>query len=103
MNIKEQQVINLTGDIDYAPLTMQLSLEDRRTLANSLLKLGYKNTSNLLTYTEKRWEDAESKIKEKEPLLFTCSWVGSDIEYLRGYQKALEEIRKYIIGEEISE
>lgn len=50
MTKKEQQAANLTGDIDYAPLTMQLSLEDRRTLANSLLKLGYRNMSDLLDF-----------------------------------------------------
>ena len=51
---KELQIMNFTSDIDYAPLTVELSLEDRRTLANSLLKLGYRNMSDLLEFIEER-------------------------------------------------
>ena len=39
---KEKEIFDLTVDIDFAPLSVQLSLEDRKTLANALLMLGYK-------------------------------------------------------------
>lgn len=42
MTKKEKEIFDLATDIDYAPLSVQLSLEDRKTLANTLLKLGYK-------------------------------------------------------------
>lgn len=37
-----KEIFDLATDIDYATLSVQLSLEDRKTLANTLLKLGYK-------------------------------------------------------------
>ena len=39
---KEKEIFDLTVDIDFAPLSVQLSLEDWKTLANALLMLGYK-------------------------------------------------------------
>ena len=42
MTKKEKEIFDLTVDIDFAPLSVQLSLEDRKTLASALLKLGYK-------------------------------------------------------------
>lgn len=42
MTKKEKEIFDLAIDIDYASLSVQLSLEDRKTLANTLLKLGYK-------------------------------------------------------------
>ena len=42
MTNREKEIFDLAVDIDYAPLSVQLSLEDRKTLANTLLKLGYK-------------------------------------------------------------
>ena len=42
MTSKEKEIFDLTVDIDFAPLSVQLSLEDRKTLANALLMLGYK-------------------------------------------------------------
>ena len=42
MTNKEKEIFDLTVDIDFAPLSVQLSLEDRKTLANALLMLGYK-------------------------------------------------------------
>lgn len=39
---KEKEIFDLTVDIDFAPLSVQLSLEDRKILANALLMLGYK-------------------------------------------------------------
>ena len=42
MTKKEKEIFDLTVDIDFAPLSIQLSLEDRKTLANTLLMLGYK-------------------------------------------------------------
>ena len=42
MTKKEKEIFDLATDIDYAPLSVQLSLEDRKTLANALLMLGYK-------------------------------------------------------------
>lgn len=42
MTKKEKEIFDLVTNIDYAPLSVQLSLEDRKTLANTLLKLGYK-------------------------------------------------------------
>lgn len=88
---KEQRVANLTGDIDYAPLTVQLSLEDRKTLANSLLKLGYRNTSDLLKFIQEKQEAAESS-KEKDPEHF--------LSYF-GYYIALDVIKRWIEGEDI--
>ena len=42
MTSKEKEIFDLTVDIDFVPLSVQLSLEDRKTLANTVLKLGYK-------------------------------------------------------------
>ena len=42
MTKKEKEIFDLATDIDYAPLSAQLSSEDQKTLANTLLKLGYK-------------------------------------------------------------
>ena len=42
MTKEEKEIFDLATDIDYAPLSVQLSLEDRKILANILLKLGYK-------------------------------------------------------------
>lgn len=41
----EKEIFDLTTDIDFAPLSVELSLEDRKTLANTLLKLGYKKVN----------------------------------------------------------
>ena len=43
MTDKEKELFDLAVDIDFAQLSAQLSLEDRKTLANALLMLGYKN------------------------------------------------------------
>lgn len=45
MTKKEKEIFDLTVDIDFAPLSVQLSLEDRKTLANALLMLGYKKVN----------------------------------------------------------
>lgn len=45
MTDKEKEIFDLATDIDYAPLSVQLSLEDRKTLANTLLKLGYRKVN----------------------------------------------------------
>ena len=42
MTSKEKEIFDLAVDIDFAPLSVQLSLEDRKILANALLMLGYK-------------------------------------------------------------
>ena len=42
MTKKEKEIFDLATDIGYATLSVQLSLEDRKTLANALLMLGYK-------------------------------------------------------------
>lgn len=42
MTKEEKEIFDLATDIDYASLSVQLSLEDRKILANILLKLGYK-------------------------------------------------------------
>ena len=42
---KENAIFDLTVDIDFAPLSVQLSLEDRKILANALLMLGYKKVN----------------------------------------------------------
>ena len=42
MTKKEKEIFDLTIDIDFATLSVQLSLEDRKILANALLMLGYK-------------------------------------------------------------
>ena len=42
MTSKEKEIFDLAVDIDFAPLSVQLSLEDRKTLAKALLMLGYK-------------------------------------------------------------
>lgn len=42
---KEKEIFELAIDIDYAPLSVELSLEDRKTLANTLLNLGYKKVN----------------------------------------------------------
>ena len=42
MTSKEKEIFDLAVDIDFAPLSVQLSLEDRKTLANALLMLGHK-------------------------------------------------------------
>lgn len=42
MTKEEKEIFDLATDIDYALLSVQLSLEDRKILANILLKLGYK-------------------------------------------------------------
>ena len=39
MTKKEKEIFDLATNIDYTPLSVQLSLEDRKTLANTLLKL----------------------------------------------------------------
>ena len=39
---KEKEIFDLTVYIDFAPLSVQISLEDRKTLAKALLMLGYK-------------------------------------------------------------
>lgn len=44
--IKEKEIFDLAVDIDFAPLSVQLSLEDRKTLANTLLKLGYRKINS---------------------------------------------------------
>ena len=41
MTSKEKEIFDLTVDIDFAPLSVQLSLEDRKSLDNALLMLGY--------------------------------------------------------------
>lgn len=46
MTKKEKEIFDLAVDIDYAALSVQLSLEDRKTLANTLLKLGYKKVNS---------------------------------------------------------
>ncbi len=46
MTKKEKEIFDLATDIDYALLSVQLSLEDRKTLANTLLKLGYKKENS---------------------------------------------------------
>lgn len=43
---KEKEIFELAIDIDYAPLSVELSLEDRKTLANTLLNLGYKKVNS---------------------------------------------------------
>ncbi len=55
MTKKEKEIFDLTVDIDFAPLSVQLSLEDRKTLANTLLKLGYKKEirDNLKRYKKR--------------------------------------------------
>lgn len=45
MTKKEKEIFDLATDIDYATLSAQLSLEDRKTLANALLMLGYKKVN----------------------------------------------------------
>lgn len=45
MTNREKEIFDLAVDIDYAALSVQLSLEDRKTLANTLLKLGYKKVN----------------------------------------------------------
>lgn len=45
-SVKEKEIFDLAVDIDFAPLSVQLSLEDRRTLANALLKLGYRKINS---------------------------------------------------------
>ena len=45
MTKKEKEIFDLVTDIDYATLSVQLSLEDRKTLANTLLKLGYRKVN----------------------------------------------------------
>ena len=45
MTKKEKEIFDLAVDIDFAPLSVQLSLEDRKTLANTLLMLGYKKVN----------------------------------------------------------
>ena len=45
MTDKEKEIFDLIVDIDFAPLSVQLSLEDRKTLANDLLKLWYKKVN----------------------------------------------------------
>ena len=42
MTSKEKEIFYLTVDIDFVPLPVQLSLEDRKILAKALLMLGYK-------------------------------------------------------------
>ena len=42
MTDKEKEIFDVTVDIDFAPLSVQLSLEDRKTLAKTLLILGYR-------------------------------------------------------------
>ena len=42
MTDKEKELFDLAVDIDFATLSVQLSLEDRKILANALLMLGYK-------------------------------------------------------------
>ena len=42
MTSKEKEIFDLTVDIDFATLSVQLSLENRKTLAKTLLMLGYK-------------------------------------------------------------
>lgn len=83
--------MNLTSDIDYAPLTVELSLEDRRTLANSLLKLGCRNMSDLLEFIEERQAAAES-LNGEDP--------KHQNSYL-GYYIALDLIKRWIEGENI--
>ena len=46
MTKKEKEIFDLATDIDYATLSVQLSLEDRKALANTLLKLGYKKVNS---------------------------------------------------------
>ena len=48
MTKKEKEIFDLATDIDYATLSVQLSLEDRKTLANTLLKLGYKKEKKII-------------------------------------------------------
>ena len=45
MTAKEKEIFDLATDIDFAPLSVQLSLEDRKILANALLMLGYKKVN----------------------------------------------------------
>ena len=45
MTKKEKEIFDLATDIDYATLSVQLSFEDRKTLANALLMLGYKKVN----------------------------------------------------------
>ena len=45
MTDKEKEIFDLTVDIDFAPISVQLSLEDRKILANTLLKLDYKKVN----------------------------------------------------------
>lgn len=42
MNEWEKEKFDLITDLDLAPLTVDLSFEDRYTLASSLLALGYR-------------------------------------------------------------
>ena len=92
MTKKEQQVANLTDDIDYAPLTVQLSLADRRTLANSLLKLGYRNMSELLKPINETQQIVKAFIRTKKDS-------EQSVNYFEGYCKALELIKDIIKGD----
>ena len=53
MTKKEKEIFDLTVDIDFVPLSVQLSLEDRKTLANALLMLGYKKETK---EGDKKWQ-----------------------------------------------
>lgn len=90
MTKKEKEIFDLAVDIDYAPLTVELSLEDRKALANSLLKLGYRNVSDLLDFIQEKQEAAESLNKEDPK---------HQNSYL-GYYIALDLIKRWIEGEE---
>ena len=52
MTSKEKEIFDLATDIDFAPLSVQLSLEDRKTLAKALLMLGYKKVNLGENHTE---------------------------------------------------
>ena len=53
MTSKEKEIFDLIVDIDFAPLSVQLSLEDRKTLAKALLMLGYKKEAK---EGDKKWQ-----------------------------------------------
>lgn len=49
MNEWEKEKFDLITDLDLAPLTVDLSFEDRYTLASSLLALGYRKQAKEIT------------------------------------------------------
>ena len=91
MNKWDEEKFDLITDLDLAPLTVKLSFEDRYTLANSLLCLGYKNISHLLTFIEEK-QRAVEQINEQDP--------KHQSSYF-GYYTALDVIKRWLKGENI--